>query len=304
MHALSSRALDYLRPLVTKAGADDLLRQNGLIYVHETEVQIARARESCAYYDRRGVEYRLIDGAELQALEPGLRSGLAGGVFIPGAGHTLSPLALSRALFRLFREQGGQFVQTSAGGFRTLGRRVTAVHADSELPCDEAIVTAGSWSHLLARKLGSRVPLDTERGYHQELPHAGIELARPLLFVARGFAATSMEGGLRLAGTVEFAGLEAAPDARRATVLARQAAGLFPGLNCEGGRSWMGYRPSLPDSVPVISASPHFDNAYFGFGHGHLGLTQAAVTGATLAALAAGGQAPVDPAPYRIDRVF
>jgi D-amino-acid dehydrogenase len=152
--------------------------------------------------------------------------------------------------------------------------------------------------------LGSRVPLDTERGYHQELPNPGIELQRTMLFPARGFAATSMRDGLRLAGTVEFAGLKAKPDYARARVLAEQALALFPGVNVEGGSSWMGYRLSLPDSNPVISVSPQFDNVFFGFGHGHLGLTQSAVTGAMLAALACGDDSPVDTAPYRIDRSF
>jgi D-amino-acid dehydrogenase len=111
-----------------------------------------------------------------------------------------------------------------------------------------------------------------------------------------------MQGGLRLAGTVEFAGLEAAPDYRRARLLAAQARELIPGLKTGEGQAWMGYRPSLPDSVPVLSVSPHYDNVYFGFGHGHLGLTQAAVTGAVLAAMASGGGVDFDLAPYRIER--
>ena len=136
----------------------------------------------------------------------------------------------------------------------------------------------------------------------------GIELKRPLLFAGRAFAATSMMEGLRLAGTVEFAGLKAAPNYQRAHNLAQQAAYLFPRLNAaEGeneGKPWMGFRPSVPDTVPVISASPHFDNAFFGFGHGHLGLTQAAVTGAMLSALAVGEDCPLAISPFRVDRAW
>ena len=111
-----------------------------------------------------------------------------------------------------------------------------------------------------------------------------------------------MQDGLRLAGTVEFAGLKAPPLYRRAQVLGDQARDLFPGLNTAQGKPWMGYRPSMPDTVPVISASPHFANAFFGFGHGHLGLTQGAVTGALLALLADAKPSPIDLAQYRIDR--
>ncbi|MDB4353070.1 FAD-dependent oxidoreductase, partial [Porticoccaceae bacterium] len=136
----------------------------------------------------------------------------------------------------------------------------------------------------------------------------GIELKRPLLFAGRAFAATSMTDGLRLAGTVEFAGLKAAPNYQRAHNLARQAAYLFPRLNAPEGQNegipWMGFRPSVPDTVPVISASPHFDNAFFGFGHGHLGLTQAAVTGAMLAALAVGEDCPLAISRFRVDRAW
>ncbi|MEO1081159.1 MAG: FAD-dependent oxidoreductase [Pseudomonadota bacterium] len=304
IRGLSRHARVFLEPLAARAGAGTLLKQEGLLYIYEEEDEFCRAKQNCAFYDRRGVDYRIIESRELGDLEPALRPGLAGGVLIPEAAHTLSPLALSRALFDLFQRQGGGFHQEEVGGFQTSGGRVTAVQASQQFNCSEVFVTAGAWSHLLARQLGSDVPLDTERGYHQELPDPGLELKQPLLFARRAFCATSMRDGLRLAGTVEFAGLAAAPDYRRARVLAEHARELFPRVNTSGGKSWMGYRPSLPDSVPVVSRSPHFANVYYGFGHGHLGLTLSGVTGATLAALATGGEAPVDTSLYRIDRKF
>ena len=302
IHALSSKAMDYLQPLVSEAGADGLLRHEGSLYVHETEAQLAKARADCAYYDRRGVDYRIIESKELAQMEPSLRPDVAGAVLTTQAAHTVSPLALSRALFALFQRKGGEFIQAEVSGFVTDERQVTAVRTDQELPCEQAFITAGSYSNLLSQQLNSPVLLDTERGYHLQLTDPGVELRRPLLFVGRAFAATSMQDSLRLAGTVEFAGLKAAPNYARARVLGQQAAALFPGLNIDKAETWMGYRPSLPDSVPVISASPHYENVYFGFGHGHLGLTQAAVTGATLAAMAADKETPVDVSAYRIDR--
>lgn len=302
IHALASRALEYLQPLVDKAGAQDLLRQSGVIYVNETSAQFARAKLDCAYYERRGVDYELLDSAELAQQEPALRKGLAGGVLIRSAAHTLSPLALSRKLLALFIAQGGVFRQEEVAGFVTEGGRVRAVRSATELPCGDVFITAGAYSGALSKKLGSVVPLDTERGYHLHCAAPGVELVRPLLFDGRAFAATSMQDGLRLAGTVEFAGLKAPPSNRRAQVLGEQARDLFPGLNTEQGKPWMGYRPSMPDTVPVISASPHYSNLFFGFGHGHLGLTQGAVTGALLALLVDAKPVPLDLAPYRINR--
>lgn len=302
IHALASRALEYLQPLVDKAGAQDLLRQTGVIYVHETVAQFAKAKLDCAYYERRGVEYQLLDSAALAEQEPALRPGLGGGVLIPSAAQTLSPLALSKKLFALFTAQGGQFWQEEVTGFVSEGKHLIAVRTTEERSCREVFVTAGAYSGSLSKQLGSPVPLDTERGYHLHCPTPGIELLRPLLFGGRAFAATSMEDGLRLAGTVEFAGLKAPADYKRAQMLGEQAQDLFPGLNIEQGKRWLGFRPSLPDTIPVISGSLHYANVFFGFGHGHLGLTQAAVTGAVLAMLADGRQAPLDLAPYRIDR--
>lgn len=302
INALCSRALDYLIPLANKAGAQALLRQQGALNVYEAEQQFAQAKLNCAYYDRRGVDYQLIEGPQLATLEPNLRPGLAGGVLVGIAGHTVSPLGLSRSLFSLFEKQGGRFIQAEVRGFTTEGKRVTGVNTDCELACQQVFVTAGAYSRTLAKQLGSSVLLDTERGYNLQLPSPGFELRRPLLFAGRAFAATSMLNGLRLAGTVEFAGLKAPANYARAHMLAAQAAYLFPRLNVNGGEPWMGYRPSMPDTVPVISPSPNFDNVFYGFGHGHLGLTQAAVTGAMLSALATGKDFPLSVEPYRIDR--
>lgn len=302
IHALASRALEYLQPLVNKAGAKHLLRQSGVIYVYETPTQFAKARLDCTYYERRGVAYSLLDSAALAQHEPALRPGLAGGILVPSAAQTLSPLALSKELFALFMAQGGQYRQQEVTGFVTDGERLSAVRAGEVITCKEVFVTAGAYSGMLSRQLGSAVPLDTERGYHLHCPAPGIELARPLLFGGRAFAATSMQDGLRLAGTVEFAGLKAPATPGRAQMLGEQARYLFPGLNTDQGKSWLGFRPSMPDTIPVISRSPHYANVFFGFGHGHLGLTQGAVTGALLALMAEGKQTPIDIAPYRIDR--
>ena len=302
IHALTSRGLDYLLPLARQAAALDLIQQQGSLYVYARKDQFEKARRDNVYRERLGANSEIIEASELNDIDPCLASGLAGAILNPDAGHTVSPLRLSQALFRLFSQQGGEFIQTRVTHFDRLGNRVTRLEACGFRAIDELFITAGAYSKELARLLGSSMLLDTERGYHLLLPQPEISLRRPVLFPPQAFAATMMTEGLRLAGTVEFAGLSAAPDYRRAFGMAVHARRLLPGLKGEGQSPWMGYRPSLPDSLPVISRSPWFNNVYFGFGHGHLGLTMAAVTGATLAAMAAGESPPVDTSPYRIDR--
>ena len=302
INALSRLGLDYLQPLLERAGAEPLIRQNGALYIYETPSQFSRAKLNCSYYERRGVDYQVIQGADLRSLEPSLRLGIAGAIMVPGGAHTVSPLAMSRSLFSLFQSQGGEFVQAEVTGFEQQGNFVASVCAGRRISCAEVFITAGAYSKALAKQLGSSILLDTERGYHMHLPDPGIVVKRPLLFAGRAFAATSMRDGLRLAGTVEFAGLKAPANYARAQILVKQAAYLFPGLNTQHGKPWMGFRPSTPDTVPVISSSPKYSNVFFGFGHGHLGLTQAGITGAMLGALASGETSPVDIDAFRIDR--
>ncbi|HSG91404.1 MAG TPA: FAD-dependent oxidoreductase [Pseudomonadales bacterium] len=302
--ALSSIAMRDWDRLIAASGAEHLVVRRGVLYAWESAASLAAGIEDSTWRDRRGVAWEVLRGSELHEVEPALSPHLAGGIRIAGAAHTTSPLALSRALFAQFRQQGGRFEQAEVTDFERRAERITGVRLNggTTLAADEVFVTAGAWSKDLARRLGSRVPLETERGYHIMVPSPGVSLRQAVLFPAHGFAATPMAEGLRLAGTVEFAGLRAAADPARAQLMLRLAQRLLPGVGEEGVDPWMGHRPSLPDSVPVISPSPQLANVWFGFGHGHLGLTQAAITGAMLAAMADGRPTPVPAAAYRIDR--
>jgi len=172
----------------------------------------------------------------------------------------------------------------------------------SELGFDMVVIAGGAWSKSLCRMLGHNVPLHTERGYNTTLPAPGVELSRPVCIAERSFFMTPMAMGLRIGGAVELAGLEAAPNFARAKALLANGAKALPGLNIDGGREWMGFRPSMPDSKPVIGRSPRHSNVLFAFGHGHLGLTQGATTGRLVAELALEGRTSIDLAPFRIDR--
>ena len=155
---------------------------------------------------------------------------------------------------------------------------------------------------MLARSLGDRVSLESERGYNTTLPSPGVALAREVIFAERKFVATPLSIGLRIGGAAEFGGLDAKANYRRAEALVKLGSRYLPGLSSDGGITWAGHRPATPDSLPVIGSSPRHANVFYAFGHGHLGLTQAATTGRLIADLVVSRPPPLDLAPYAISR--
>lgn len=289
--------------LVRDARAEDLWRRNGNLYVYRTRAAWDVARESHALVRRRGVELVDMGCDEMRQLEPALARDLHAGVYSPTTSWVASPLELSQRIFGLFRRGGGTFlrqnvtgVERAADGAFLLGTGAGPRRAPS------LVIAAGAFSKPFARAAGSRVPLDSERGYHLWLPDPGVELRRPVLVGDHNFALTPMTGGLRLAGTDELGGLDLPPLWRRADILAELARPVVPDLRCDGAERWMGHRPALPDSLPVIGRAGGGDNVYLAFGHGHLGLTMAAATGRLVADLVAGRAPPVDIGPFAAGR--
>jgi D-amino-acid dehydrogenase len=154
----------------------------------------------------------------------------------------------------------------------------------------------------LARSLGDRIPLETERGYNTTLPTTAFDVKRQLIFSGHGFVITPLETGLRIGGAVELGGLDRPPNFARSKAMLEKARRFLPGLDPSGGREWMGFRPSLPDSLPVIGASRLSINVFYAFGHGHLGKTQAAATGRLIRDLVLGQAPPIDLAPFSPQR--
>src|SRR5690349_15885665 len=167
---------------------------------------------------------------------------------------------------------------------------------------DCVVLAAGAWSGTLARRIGDRVLLESERGYNMTLPEPGVRVTRQLSFAERKFVATPLSCGLRIGGAVEFGGLDAAPNFKRSAALVELARRYLPNLQTNGGTSWAGHRPATPDSLPVIGRSYRNPTVFYAFGHGHLGLTQAATTGRLVSDLIVRGAAPIDLSPYDIAR--
>jgi len=222
---------------------------------------------------------------------------------MPDNGHLLDPQALVARLAAAMVARGGEIVMDEVHDVILGPDGPRAVLTDQgERPCDAVVLAAGAHSGTLAARLGAEVPLDTERGYHVMLAAPGIDLRMPFVSGDGGLHATPMAHGLRLAGTVELGGLEAPPNPARADRLLEVGRRLLPGLAEAGATRWMGFRPSMPDSLPVIGLSPSVPRAALAFGHGHLGMTLSAVTARLVADLVTGRTPLIDPAPYASDR--
>lgn len=290
--------------LIDEAGARDLWHETGELHVYRTRAAWEAAQPSVALRRRRGSRVEELTVDEMRQLEPALSRDLHAGYLMPDANSVSHPLHLSQRLADLFRRNGGTLVRAEV---RTVepgqpGAPVRLVTDDGVREASSLVVAAGAFSKPFAAALGSRLPLDTERGYHLWLSDPGVDIRRPVVVGDHRFGIVPMTGGLRLVGTAELAGLDLPPYWARADMLGRLAAPIVPGLRLDGAERWMGYRPSMPDSLPVVGRAPGRSNVYFAFGHGHLGLTMGAVTGRLIADLAAGRPPAVDLAPFGADR--
>ncbi|MDO5103486.1 MAG: FAD-dependent oxidoreductase [Lautropia sp.] len=278
------------------------IETRGTLQCCETMQTERRLRALGQHLNTLGVENVWLDRRALQAREPALAHGQRGALFYPGTGHVTDLRAISQGLLDAFLGLGGQLrthcrvhrVEVTMGGIR--------LQTDQgEMRSARVVLAAGAFSKVLARQLtGVSVPLDTERGYHLMLPNERGRLNLPVASADRRFVMTPMAGGLRLAGTVEYAGLAAAPNMARAFNLRRLADGMLSEpLDETAAKPWMGFRPTTADSVPVID---RVGNVLLAFGHHHLGLTQAAATAEMIEALYFDEVSPVDTRPFRVAR--
>ncbi|WP_429132227.1 NAD(P)/FAD-dependent oxidoreductase [Ensifer sp. 4252] len=197
--------------------------------------------------------------------------------------------------------RGGHFVKGEAKDLNVGERSVTVRVGEKTHAADRMVIAAGAWSRTLAKQAGDRVRLDTERGYHVLFPQGHGLLTRPVCYTEYGFYMTPMADGLRAAGTVELGGLKAPLNKKRTEMIRNAVRTLMPAAG-EGTSEWMGFRPSMPDSLPVIGRSPRSDRVIHAFGHGHLGLTMAGITGQLVSDLIAYRTPGLDLLPFRSDR--
>lgn len=244
-----------------------------------------------------------MEGARLAELQPGLSPGLVKGVFLPQWKTVSDPRDYALALLEAARARGVQLVAGAVSHLAdsTEGVMVT-LEGGQTLKADHAVLAAGPWSNRLTATLGERVPVTPERGYNTTLPPGSFDLKRQVIFPAHGFVVTPLATGIRVGGASEFAGFDAPVNYKRARHMLDKAAGFLPGLKREGGTEWMGSRPSMPDSLPVIGRASSSLRILYAFGHGHLGLTQSAATARLVTDLILERNPPIDISPFRPGR--
>jgi len=296
-------SLPYLKQLSAMAGADDLIREQGHLYVYRSEKSLDGDRFGWELRSDSGIAFDLLDRRQLHDFDPGLSESYQHGVLIRENGHTVNPGGLVRRLAEHFVRQGGVIHRGKASGFRMDSHRLLAVETDNgDVAADSAVIAAGAHSNALLKLLGDWVPLETERGYHVMIADPEAQPRVPTCDASGKFVVTPMQEGLRLAGTVELAGLERAPDWKRARLLVKLGQQMLPGLPKQVAEErlvlWMGHRPSLPDSLPVIDRSSRCPDIVYAFGHGHVGMTGGPVTGHLVADLILGRTPKVDVEPF------
>ena len=301
--ALCKRVYDDLLPLLRETGLEGELTEEGCLSLYSDEAEFRADREHIEILERFGFPHRRLTGEEARALEPELSEGIGLAVLFPQNRSLRDPFRLVTALADRFTALGGKIRRGAVTGFDRSGRIAAVRLAGGDpIPADDVVIAAGAHSGLLSKMLGEPIPLETERGYHTQIMAPGISMRHSIIWPARAFMVTPTAGGIRVGGTVEMAGLDAPPDYRRSKITVRRAQTALPNLRCEDFSEWMGHRPALPDTVPVMSASAKVPGVFYATGHGHLGVTYAATTARLMGDLITGAAPPLDMRPYRIDR--
>lgn len=303
-----SSTLARLLPLVLPSyklllgnASGDLLHYGGAIIIYRGEKGFASARGAVSFHRKFGIDCELLSRDDIRQLEPSLAHIYSAGILYPGNVHIKSPQAFVDHLFREFVQLGGRFVKVEVRSIRKTAIGLNVLTNGNPIEADRAILAAGAWSRSIVQSIGDDLPLDTERGYHVTFEGAQDLITRPVCLMPTGFYITPMANALRAAGTVELGGLRAAPTTARYDLLASETRKLLPSLG-EPSTRWMGFRPSMPDSMPVIGPSQSVPELYYAFGHGHLGLSFAALTGYLLLMMIDDRIPPIDPLPYSAAR--
>ncbi|HVJ51619.1 MAG TPA: FAD-dependent oxidoreductase [Aliidongia sp.] len=304
-----TEALGALLLLAKAAWADeiaasrlaDLFRHRGSLVIFESDRALREGHEESKILARHGVRLEMLGADAAKERLPALARSIAGGRYYPDTAHTVDPHRLVLELAERVTAEGGAFDRAAVTEIEIEGGLVRSVVAgDRRHQLDKLVLAAGAGAGMLAKRLGASAPLTRERGYHAMLAPESLALDLPITFADRGFVATPMTAGVRLAGTVEL-GAGKAPDWRRADILLTHMRELF-GRPFTSTDRWMGDRPTLPDYLPMIGPAPLARNAMLALGHQHLGLTLAAVTGRLVAALFADAPLALDLSPFRADR--
>ncbi len=292
-----------LLPFLDLSGTTAMLRRAGNLQVYEGKAEFTASLPGWQARTDHGIAFDHLSAAEMEVLQPGLAARFTQGTFTPEWYSIAEPRLYTLALADRFCAKGGSVRVVEVTGLDLSDTDVTVrLQGGTSLAAGKVVLAAGAFSHLLARGVGDKIPLETERGYNTTLPTSAFDLRMQVTFGGHGFVASPLSTGVRIGGAVELGGLKLPPNFKRADAMLRRAQAFLPGLNPEGGVQWMGFRPSLPDSLPAIGHSRHSPRVIHAFGHGHLGLTQSAGTARLVADMLTGAPPAVDLTPFSPQR--
>ena len=297
MHQILDLAIPAYDELFQDIDVTGLVESKGIIYFW-TEKDLKSRELEINIRKELGVKQQLLTPHEIHDLEPHINKIYHGGVLYPQARHARNPKKILLKLFDLFLKRGGNFKKQDVKTISFTSDNKPKISTGSE-SCvfDKAVIACGAFSKRFTDQVNEKIPLDTERGYHIHFRGYDHLLSRPVIFLNRGFGITPMEQGLRVVGTVEFGGLKNPPSKKRILNLVNNAKYLLPDLKVHEDE-WLGFRPTLPDFLPVIGPSKNHKNLFYSFGHHHLGWTLGAISGKIVSGMIAGDNTNLNLSPY------
>jgi D-amino-acid dehydrogenase len=289
---------------IKKVSSEHLIQRDGQLQLYEGAGQFDASLPGWNLRREHGIRFDFLkNSGAIAEVQPGIDPRFTHAGFTPDWMNACDPAQWLEHLTREFCQRGGRIVQGNVASLNTTEDGVILnIQSGDKLFCKQLVVAAGAWSHILAKTLGDHIPLETERGYNTTLPEGAFELRTHLTFGNHGFVVSRNGNGIRVGGATELGGLNLSPNFKRAEHLLNKAAKFLPCLETSGGQQQMGFRPSTPDSLPIIDISPKTSRVIYAFGHGHLGLTQAAGTAELITELLSGRDPKITMAPYSASR--
>jgi len=301
MHQILDLSLDAYDELFKEIDTVGLIERKGILYGWTNENLKSRKLEMKVRADL-GVKQTPVSKAEISDLEPNLQPIFDSGVLFDYAWHARDPYQISKRLFDLYIKKGGKFIKENVNEIKQTSSQETLIKTESkEYNFEKSVIACGAFSKKLTDQLGEKIPLDTERGYHVHFKDMDHLLSRAVINLDRGFGLTPMNQGMRAVGTVELGCLNNPLPKKRIDYIIRCAKELLPTLD-KHDDEWLGFRPTLPDFLPVIGPSQKNKNIVYAFGHHHLGWTLGAITGKVVSGIVAEENTNLDLAPYNSSR--
>ena len=301
MHQILNLSMNAYEEIFEEIDTSNLLEQKGIIYIWTNKNIKSRELEIKVRNDL-GIKQKILNVKEILDLEPNLKPVFSGGCYYDYAYHARDPYGILKKIFELFLKKGGKYIKEDVKSLKQINESQTLIKTDTkEYKFEKSVVACGAFSKKITDQLGEKIPLDTERGYHIHFKGMDHLISRPVIFLDRGFGMTPMNQGLRAVGTVELGGLENPISKKRIEYVANCAKELLPQLK-EYEDEWLGFRPTLPDFLPVIGPSKNNKNIVYAFGHQHLGWTLGAITGKIVSGILANEKTNLDLSAYSSSR--